>query len=155
MRGVRFTKAETAWMLGWLQSSLEAERESGKRGDVRLGESVITKLEAAELPVRDSCAVKVTDAIAAFREVLGGRLIAPPFGAAGVLGAMKRRMAALGLSLTDCRTIAKIAGAAWRGPIRAESLVRQADKLLAESQGELVTDDRQVVSPVELNDDEI
>src|SRR5690606_29631606 len=99
-------------------------------------ESALKKLELAEMPVKQR-GLTVPDAIKAFREVLGPRLLAPRYEARGVLGQMKNRIQALGLTRDDCITIAKAAAVEWQGVIRAESLVRQADKLLASAQMEV------------------
>lgn len=149
-RGIRFTKAERAWILGFAD---------GQAATSKLAASIVAKLEESELPVKRASYLTVPDAIAAFRGVLGPRLIAPPFSAAGVMGQMKNRIQALGLTKTDCETIAKVAGVGWQGQIRAESLVRQADKLLTESQLPLPV--KAAPQPnsnggaVELDDDEI
>jgi hypothetical protein len=155
---IRFTKAEREWMRGWLENAVKADAEVGDTKAVRAGESVLKKLELAELPVKQRSYLTVPDAIKAFREVLGPRLLAPRYEARGVLGQMKNRIQALGLTRSDCTTIAKVAGAEWKGVIRAESLVRQADKLLAGAQMELPatsTPHLRDSSPVELSDDEI
>lgn len=147
MKGVRFTKAERAVI-----KELVTEWMAGN--DSKTGTSIIDKLEAAELPVKKS-GLTVSDAIAAFREVLGARLVAPPFTAVGVLSQMKNRIAALGLTRGQCTTIAKVAAAEWRGPVKAESLCRQADTLLAASQQDFKFYNEPPRSPVELDDDEI
>lgn len=151
MKGIRFTKAERKWLV----ETLEQCRTTALTAMVR--DTILAKLELAEMPVANKqYGVTVTDAITAFRETLGRRLIAPPFAAVGVLSQMKNRLAALGLTRGDCTTIAKVAAATWRGPVRAESLVRQADKLLAQSQQEIDwTDGAPAVTPVELSDEEL
>lgn len=121
MKGVRFTKAEREWLV----EVLEQCRGSKYR------DLVLAKLEAAELPVKKSAGISVMEVIGIFRGVLGNRLIAPPFTAVGVLAQMKNRIAALGLTEALCKQAAEEAGRRWTGPIRAESIVRQADALLA------------------------
>lgn len=152
MRGVRFTKAEREWLKAFVEPQSRVESKGG-----RLARSVLEKIELAEMPVRRGTYLTVPDVIEAFREVLGARLLAPRHEAAGVRAQMKNRIQALGLTRADCVTAAKVAGAKWQGTIRAESIVRQADMLLAESQLSLPTSrtppPRQ--SPVELGDDEI
>ncbi len=80
-------------------------------------------------------------AVEAFKEVLGDRLVLPPGGANGVWGALGARLRALGLTRDDCVLAARAAAAEWRpGPIRAESLVRQADVLLGAKTGVPIID---------------
>ena len=102
----------------------------------RLRASVLAKLEASEMPVRKT-GLSAQVAVEAFAGVLGNRLVQPPRAALGVWGAMGNRLRMLGLTRGDCVTIAKVAAAAWRGPIKAESLVRQADTLLSGAQMEV------------------
>lgn len=150
---LRFTKAERELIRHALEWLRQGQDKSSKTA-----ESVLEKLELAELPVRKGSYLTVPDAISAFREVLGQRLLAPRFEARGVLGQMKNRIQALGLTRQDCITIAKVAGEQWQGVIRAESLVRQADKLLADGQCELPikrTPQADSRAPVELSDDDI
>lgn len=152
-RGIRFTKAERAVVKALLEKYIAETGVPRQRN----ADSALAKLEESELPVKKSTCLTVPDAIAAFRWVLGPRLIAPPFSAAGVLGQMKNRIQALGLTKTDCEAIAKVAGVEWEGQIRAESLVRQADKLLTESQLPLPTAPRAAPAggAVELDDDDL
>ena len=100
-------------------------------------ESLLLKLEKAEMLAGAPRVRGLSPQVAAeaFKEVLGNRLVLPPSGAGGAWGAMGARIKALGLSRGDCVNIAKAAAADWRpGPIRAESLVRQADVLLTSLQ---------------------
>jgi hypothetical protein len=102
----------------------------------RIPKSLLDKIDAQELKASvrsgEAKALPVQEAIAAFREVLGNRLVAPlpnQYGQAGVL------LRNLGLSRGQCVSIAKTASAEWRsGPIRVLSLLRQADVLLAGAQ---------------------
>ncbi len=106
---------------------------------------VIEKIEGSMKP-KKAVGLSPVTAVEAFKEVLGNRLLAPLASANGVWGSMGARIKALGLSRGDCVTIAKSAKAEWRnGPIKAESLVRQAESLLAAAQQELPTD----VTPAE------
>lgn len=157
MKGVRFTKAEAALVRELLEwDTHKTYRDAGKRHAV--GVAALNKLEAAEMPVKKpTYGVTVPEAIEVFRGVLGRRLIAPPWSAAGVLAQMKNRLVALGLTRGDCTTIAKVAAAEWQGPVRAESLVRQADKLMAMAQQEidLTPTNNTGGSPVELTDEDV
>ncbi len=159
-RGIRFTRAEAALLKEILGFYVESCRRNEGKVKTRLkeAESIISKLELAEMPVKRGTYLAVNDAVAAFKEVLGQRLVAPGFQAVGVLSQMKNRIQALGLTRADCVSIAKTAGAQWQGPIRAESLVRQADVLMAGAQqtfGSHIAPPPRQSSPVELADDDI
>lgn len=152
-RGLRLTKLEREVV----KFALE-DWSPKKAAWIKARESINAKLEESELPVKRSSYLTVDDAIAAFRGVLGPRLIAPLPAAAGVKAQMKNRIQALGLTRADCESVARVAGVQWDGQIRAESLVRQADKLMAEAQLELPTAPRKpgtAPAPVELDDDDI
>ncbi len=74
----------------------------------------------------------VTDALALFRGVLGLRLVIP----AGNPGAswyapLQKRINDSGLTPEHLVEAAKLAADTWKGPIKAESIIRQADVLLS------------------------
>lgn len=95
-------------------------------------DSLLTKLDKAELMSGVKRGLSPQDAVEAFKEVLGTRLVAPLGSVWGEIGGRIRR---LGLSRMQCVTIAKVAKDQWRpGPIKAESLVRQAEVLLSGAQ---------------------
>lgn len=152
MRAVRFTKAEYAFLSMFLEEFLDTALTDKER---KLVTAVVRKLETAEMPVKSS-GLPLAEALAAFREVLGSRLVTPPSGAAGVYAQMTKRLHALGLSRMDCVTIAKAAGVEWQGRIKAESLLRQGDVLLSSSQLGLphVSGTPRTTAPVELSDDD-
>jgi hypothetical protein len=77
--------------------------------------------------------ISVARAIEVFRGALGRRLVVP----AGQPGRewyiqLQRRISASGLTEALAKRAAEIAGAQWRGSIKAESIIRQADTLLSE-----------------------
>ncbi len=157
-KGIRFTKVERQFLRRLLETGWEGTQIDYGAKFEKLRVSVFEKLELAEMPVKRGTYLTVTDAIAAFREVLGQRLVAPGFQAVGVLAQMKNRIQALGLTRADCVSIAKTAGAQWQGPIRAESLVRQADVLMAGAQqsfGKSFAPPPRQSSPVELSEEDI
>lgn len=125
----------------------------------KLRAAVLSKLEASELKVKHT-GLLIPEAIEAFKEVLGARLVIPPNGAAGVYMQIKRRIVALGLTRGDCTTVAKVAAVEWEGRIKVESLVRQADTLLAQAQfplpgqGELPLR-KKIAAPVEMGVDDL
>jgi hypothetical protein len=130
--GVRFTKPEREWLRVWLK-----EYEDGPTptvGRLKLCESIVDKLDKSELVrarKKQRGGLSIDAALAAFAVALGGRLIRPPPRAFTVFGQMARRIADLGLTKEDCTRIAIEAGRRWpRGGIKAESIVRQADRLM-------------------------
>ncbi len=144
---IRFTAAERAWIA----------EQVGKAAGNKTAELVLAKLERSELPVRRA-GLAPQKAIEAFGEVLGRRLIVPPSGAIGVYRQMAQRLASLGMTRGDCVTVAKVAAAEWTGHVRAESLVRQADKLMAASQQTIDYEGAtgsMGISPQDLQDDDL
>ena len=125
MAGIRFTKVEREYLRTWLEAT--GVMDFGAKGQ-KAKASILAKLDKAEAPKASGLDVKA--AVEAFRGVLGSRLILP-MGA--VWGMMQNRIRALGLTEEDCRTIATVAASDWQGKVKAESLVRQAEKLLSES----------------------
>ncbi len=120
---IRLTKAERAYLEAALGS--DPSKVAGR---------ILEKLERSELVKGRGRApgLGAQEAIRAFREVLGDRLVLPPPGAAGVYGQMANRLRDMGLTFDDCLTIAR-AAICWKARrIEAESLIRQAAKLLAE-----------------------
>lgn len=101
-------------------------------------DKILDKIETAELRQKTRAAGKGLApqvAIDAFREVLGKRLVPPLQGEYGQLGVLLRSK---GLTRMQCVSAAKTAAVEWRnGPIRALSIVRQADVLLAGAQGDM------------------
>lgn len=140
MKAVRFTRAEREYLFQLLPL------------DNKIAISITAKLVAADKPAVKGLAVST--ALDAFRRALGNRLIPPLRTASGVYAAMQKRLTALGLSEADCYEIARVAGEVWEGVIRAESLVRQADKLLG-GLGGAVTKPPLPGQPVTLGDDDL
>jgi len=146
---IRLTAAERELVRDLLETeAARTVRDGGARK--RTATAALAKLEASELPVRKNGLAAQT-AVEAFVQVLGNRLVKPPAGAQGVWGAMGNRLRMLGLTRGDCVTIARVAGAAWRGPIKAESLVRQADTLLSGAQSAIPGTPR---GPIALGEDD-
>lgn len=130
---IRLSKPETA-LLNRALSAFEPQDSK----ENKTYESILTKIQVAELgkPTRGA-GLAVPVALDAFKEALGNRLVVPPTPGASWWAMMGAGIKRYGLSRQQCVTIAKTAGAKWRGFIKAESLVRQATVLLAESQLEL------------------
>lgn len=147
---IRLTKAEREFLLNEVPFVRECALQSGNKRAMKVADAIIAKLEAAEKP-RGS-GVPAAQAVEAFREVLGNRLIAPLSGARGVWAQIQNRLNALGLSRMDCVSAAKAAAAEWRGPIKAESIVRQADRLLQAAQLEIPGARGASTAPVEMDD---
>jgi hypothetical protein len=51
MRGVRFTRAEMAWLRQWLDANRQADLDNADQKAVKLADSVLAKLDAAQEPV--------------------------------------------------------------------------------------------------------
>ena len=135
-RGIRFLKAERKWMRAWLEPGLKADADVGDERAVKLGESVLRKLDESEAPqgekVRNYLSVK--EALTAFQSVLDRRLILPPNGAGAVFAMMQAKLKSLGLTTAQCDAIAEEAGMQWKGNIKAQSLLNQAEALLQAGQ---------------------
>lgn len=131
---IRFTKPEREIVRDRVFAV--ASQSEGKRGILAICQSIIAKLDESERPRPPASArgTSISEAMAAFREVLGGRLVPPPDGASGMWAQMAKRVGALGITRLDCLSIAKTAGSQWRGQIKALSLVNQAETLLQASQ---------------------
>jgi hypothetical protein len=145
VKAVRFTRAEREYLLQLLPEDNTTARK------------VAAKLAAAAAPASPG-GISVVTACDAFRRVLRDRLILPLKTARGVYAAMQKRLTALGLSEADCHEIARVAGEVWEGAIRAESLVRQADKLLGGLAGTATSIPGRPgapVAPVTLGDDDL
>lgn len=121
---IRLTKAEREYLRTWLTAT--GVMDFGKAG-AKVKVSLLAKLDKSEKPKTEGLGVK--EAVGAFQGVLGDRLILP-MGA--VWGMMQNRIKALGLTVEQCSAIASAAGTQWSGRIKAESLVRQAEKLLTD-----------------------
>ncbi len=118
---IRLTKAEREFITRAIGTCRDNKEE-------KLRTSIIAKLDKSEAPRGTGIDVKA--AVATFEGVLGARLI-KPIGA--VWGMMQSRLRVLGLTEADCTRIATVAGADWAGRIKAESLVRQAEKMLSDT----------------------
>lgn len=146
MRAIRFTRAEKELLVELLGPALVAESPKARK----VAAVIAAKLVAAEV-LKPITGTSIREAVDAFRRALGTRLIVPPSSAGAVYARMQQRLTELGIGPADCFEVARLAGVVWAGPIRAESLVRQADKLL----GGPLPDVHANGSPVELGEDEI
>lgn len=135
---IRLTKAERTVLREALEDWTSVVLTEVATKDKKIVEGILTKLDLSELGLKKkSTGLAVPKAVEAFRGVLGARLIVPPTPGPSWWAQMSRKLADYGLTEGDCRTVAKVAAAQWQGPIRAESLIRQADRLLSMSQQEL------------------
>lgn len=121
---IRLTKAEREFIREAIATHTSPWGTASPKAQ-KLAGSINAKLDKSEAPKGTGVDVKV--AVAAFQGVLGTRLIMPM---GSVWGIMQNRIRALGLTTADCTKIAEAAKGEWRGPVKAESLVRQAEKLL-------------------------
>lgn len=98
----------------------------------RVRKGLADKLDQLDNPVK-RVGITAGQLLDEFRVILGARLVLPPSSAVGVYAQIARRAEQLGLSIAQWRAVAREAGARWRGPIRAESIVRQADVLMSDA----------------------
>lgn len=78
--------------------------------------------------------ISVKEAIKVFQGVLGKRLVLPAGNpSAAWFIALQNRLNQSGVTAALAAEAAKAAGAEWRGPIKAESIIRQCDTLLSEA----------------------
>lgn len=128
-KAIRFTKPEREWLKMMLTQWLEIGSWGGKAK--KAAESIVVKLAQSEAPqekLRDYLTVK--DAIEAFRSVLDRRLIVPPNGAGLLFIQMQHKLKALALTREQCVQAATQAGSEWKGNIKAQSILNQAEALL-------------------------
>lgn len=100
--------------------------------------SILKKLDESEAPLNKSAAnhLTVNQAIGAFRSVLDRRLLVPPNGAGLVYIRMQAKLKDLALTHEQCITAATQAGRQWQGNIKAQSILNQAEMLLANAESE-------------------
>ena len=78
--------------------------------------------------------ISVRKAIEVFRGVLGRRLVVPAGSPSpGWWAQLQKRLNDSGITEEHAQKAAEIAGANWKGLIKAESIVRQIDTLLSEA----------------------
>lgn len=131
--GVRFTKPEREL----LATLLSVDGLTAK--DKKLAESIVAKLEKSELTKAGATAPGIGWVVAAgvMREVLGPTLATPPHPDPVWMMKMNNRIRTLGLSVQDCKSIAKVL---WQKQWRVysfEKTIWNADTLLAEAQLEI------------------
>lgn len=115
----------------------------------KVAQSVLDKLLASEVVLEAPSCHKALEWMA---EELGNRLIPPPKGAAGVFAQISHRIRMLGLDERQIRRAAGAAGDQWTGLIKAESIIRQADRLLAGPAVESVARAGSFGAPISLED---
>lgn len=132
---LRLTKNETEFLKEALESVSSAVVPLGASINVKVWArakgSILDKVDKAEMKAAtkaNATGVPIRGAIDAFESVLGKRLIRP---LEGQYAQGQQLLSRLQLTTEQCVQIAKTAAADWRpGPIRALSLIRQADVLL-------------------------
>lgn len=94
-------------------------------------ESARAKIEDSEkaAPHRET-GLAIGKAIEAFTVELGARLVLPPSPPGSWYAIQTRKLASMGVTVDDCRSIAKQAGSQWKGKIKVESLINQGAVLL-------------------------
>jgi hypothetical protein len=148
--GIRFTKAERAvirYMLSGPSDSLLASEK-------KAAASVLEKLDLSELVKgkKRSAGLGAARACEVFAQVLGPRLVRPPPGAVEIYGAIGNRVRQLALTEEDCHYIATKASHLWTGMIKAESIVRNAEMLMAVDVGTPAKPVSRVAAPVGMED---
>ena len=149
-RGVRFTKDEREFIR-------KATGITRSEKEERLREGILEKLDRSEVaPRKKAEGMGVKEAVEAFRAVLGRRLIEPPNWTPQWAAMMSKRLALLGMTPDLCRAAALQAATEWAGPVKVESIVRQADKLLHNyTTGGCEPSGYQGAVYVDLNDEEL
>lgn len=130
---LRLRKADLE-VLATVDSLLEtADGLTGKQ--MKAWSSLYERVLTAEMrPRKSKPALSVVAAIECFRGVLGKRLVVPAGNPGPSFWApLQNRINASGLTPDHCTEAARAAGFAWKGPIKAESIIRQADVLLSEA----------------------
>ncbi len=126
--GVRFTKAERDFIR-------QATGITRTPKEEKLRTSIIDKLDVSEMVkgAGQAAGIGWRAAVGAMTTVLGPNLAVPQHPAVSWMAWMSNRIRALGLTEEDCRTLAKVALAkGWRPPISFETLIKGADRYLAE-----------------------
>jgi len=131
-RAVRFTKPERELIKRTFHASQYNINNWGT-GVVKLASSILDKVAESEAPQERSTGLTVQDALAAFRSVLDRRLV-PPLG--NTYARIQAQLKSLGLTREQCIAAAEQAGRQWKGPIKAHSIVNQAETLLHNAESE-------------------
>mgnify|MGYP001577741393 CR=1 FL=1 len=125
--------------------------ESISAKQVRAWSIFYERVLTAEMRPRKTSVLSVTAAIEAFRGVLGKRLVVPAGNpGAGWYAQLQNRINSSGLTPELCRTAAEMAAVMWKGPIKAESVIRQADVLLSDAAEAAVEAPQEVPDMTEL-----
>lgn len=129
-------------VLAVVDDMLEGQRHDGLTpAQWKAWSSFSQRVQAAEMKpkTKRGAGLKVADAVEIFRGVLGRRLVLP----AGQPGPvwyiqLQNRINASGLTKEHLEAAAKVAAAQWRGPVKAESIIRQCDVLLSDANLEML-----------------
>lgn len=145
--GVRFTKAEREA----IRTAFEEFRPV-KASWITAKQSVLDKLEKSEMvkPSDKPSGIGWAAAAKAMREVLGPTLAVPSNPSVEWMVKMNNRIRDLGLSLQDCRSIAKVLAAKQWRVYSFEKTIWAADTLLAEAQLEIPQTQPRRAAPLEM-----
>ena len=134
MAGIRFTKAEReairVWALGELGDTQRVDIPA------KVCQAILDKLEKSEMVKTSARPTGIGWAVAAqaMRDILGARLAVPPNPDIGWIVKMNNRIRDLGLSVMDCKSIAKVQLAKGWKVYSFEKTIWAADTLLQEAQ---------------------
>lgn len=129
--GVRFTQPERELIRKQL-----GKPEDWCNREAKLITSILSKLEKSELTKVQATTPGIGWVVAAatMREVLGATLATPPHPDPVWMMKMNNRIRTLGLSVQDCKSIAKVLWAKQWRVYSFEKTIWNADTLLAEAQ---------------------
>ncbi len=131
MATIRLRKVDLE-MLAEVDTHVTCEAGTLSAKQIKGWSAFYERVMAAE--IKPACVLSVKAAIESFRGVLGGRLVLPAGNpGAGWFSQMQKRINSSGLTVPLCLEAARLAGLEWKGPIKAESIIRQADVLLSEA----------------------
>ncbi len=150
MTTVRLRKADLE-LLATIDKAIESGHLLvGKQ--VKAWSGFYERLLGAEMrPKRKVGVFSVQAAIGVIKDVLGMRAVLPAGSASQAWYAqMQKRITDSGLNHDLMKEAAGVAGMLWRGPIKVESVIRQADVLLSEAS--VATAPQDATSPVYMTD---
>lgn len=91
------------------------------------------KLHKSNAPKKETPGIGVAKAIEAMKEVLGSKLAVPKNPSTQWTIYLAKRIRDLGLTVEDCKSIARAISNKWDPPYGFEYCIKAADRLLAES----------------------
>jgi hypothetical protein len=135
---MRLRKADRE-ILAVIDSYVESDSGAMSPNQMKAWTSFYERVLRDELkgPKKRGGGLTVADAVKVLQGVLGRRLVLPaafPRCGQSWYVQLQNRINASGLTAAHLTAAANVAADQWRGPIKAESLIRQADVLLADAE---------------------